>query len=39
MFVDFTDVVRKNRPLDLSWHFLAPENASVRRADVLCNVL
>jgi len=39
MFVDFTAVVRKNRPLDLSWHFFAPENASVRRADLLRNVL
>ena len=23
MFVDFIDVVGKNRPLELSWHFLA----------------
>jgi hypothetical protein len=39
MFVDFTDVAGKNRQLDLSWHFLASENAFVRRADILRNIL
>jgi hypothetical protein len=39
MFVDFTDVAGKNRPLDLSWHFLAPENVFGRRADFVHNVL